>query len=239
MIPARMTTTSQRRGRMPGRSFRFAALGGTVAFLRYKGAVSIRTNFDETYYDRFYGTQRDRRSYLRDESRLGDFVCAYLKYLGQPVERVIDIGCGFGQWREIVRRHFPKAAYTGVELSRYLCRRFGWKHGSVADVRPRGAFDLVICKDTLQYLAPAEIERAIPNLARLCRGVLYASALTREDWASVCDRERTDASVYLRSAQWYRRRLGREFTNLGGGLFLSPRSPALVWELEKLVSGAR
>jgi len=201
--------------------------------------VSIRQQFDEAYYRRFYGDGRDRRAYVRDEDRLGEFVCAYVKYLEQPVERVVDLGCGFGQWREIVARHFPDASYTGVELSEYLCERFGWTRGSVVDFRPRGSFDLVICKDTLQYLSSRDFDRAIANLGRICRGLLYVSLPTTEDYESICDRERTDPEVHLRSGRWYRQRLGREFRNLGGGLFLSPRSPVMAWDLETLPAAGR
>lgn len=196
--------------------------------------MAIRADFDRDYYRRFYGTARDRRDYARDEERLGDFVCAYLRYLQQPVRKVVDIGCGFGHWRGIIRRHFPKAGYTGVELSDHLCDEYGWRRGSAVDFRSRSAFDLVICKDTLQYLSAKEFEAAAENLARLCRGVLFASILTQEDWADNCDRTRTDDQVYLRRGSWYRRVLGRHFTNLGGGLFLSDRSPAIPWELETL-----
>lgn len=194
----------------------------------------IRARFDRQYYERFYGGAREQAAYQSDEHRLGDFVAAYLKYLGQPVRSVVDIGCGFGQWKAIVARHFPKARYTGVEISGYLCERYGWLHGSAMDFQSPTGFDLVICKDTLQYLSPKEFREAVSNLAELCSGVLYVSILTTEDWNANCDRQRTDARVYLRTGNWYRKVLGRHFTNLGGGLFLSPHSPAVPWELESL-----
>jgi SAM-dependent methyltransferase len=194
----------------------------------------IRARFDRQYYERFYGGTRERAAYRTDEQRLGTFVAGYLKYLGQPVRSVVDIGCGFGQWKAIVARHFPTARYTGVEISDYLCKQYGWVQGTAMDFPSPTPFDFVICKDTLQYLSPKEFRTAAENLAELCSGVLYASILTTEDWKANCDRQRTDARVYLRSGNWYRKILGRYFTNLGGGLFLSPRSPAVPWELESL-----
>jgi len=196
--------------------------------------VAVRTAFDEAYYARFYGGVREQRAYREEEERLGAFVCAYLRYMEQPVRNVLDLGCGFGQWREIVARHFPGAGYTGVERSEYLCERFGWRQGSAVDYRTRSAFDLVICKDTLQYLSDREFRRAVANLSVLCRGALYASILTERDWRENCDSARTDPDVYLRSADWYRKVLGRYFINLGGGLFLSERSPSIPWDLEVL-----
>ena len=196
--------------------------------------MGVREAFDQAYYRRFYGGAREQRQYGKDEARLGAFVCSYLQYLEQPVHKVLDIGCGLGQWREIVAEHYPRASYTGVERSDYLCEQYGWKQGSAVDYRARSSFDLVICKDTLQYLSDRDFESAAKNLARLCRGVLYASILTARDWRENCDRSRTDRAVYLRSGHWYRRRLGRYFVNLGGGLFLSERSPSIPWDLETL-----
>lgn len=193
-----------------------------------------RSRFDRKYYDRFYGGSRERAAYRNDEDRLGAFVAGYINYLRQPVRSVVDIGCGLGQWQGIVARHFPKARYTGVEISDYLCKRYGWIQGTAMDFRSEARFDLVICKDTLQYLSPGEFRSAAVNLSELCKGVLYASILTTEDWQANCDRRRTDSRVYLRTARWYRKILGRYFTNLGGGLFLSPRSKAIPWELESL-----
>jgi SAM-dependent methyltransferase len=196
--------------------------------------MGARKAFDAAYYERFYGGAREQRAYCTEEERLGAFVAAYINYMQQPVRRVLDIGCGLGQWRAIVAQHFPGASYTGVELSEYLCRNYGWKRGSAIDFRSRAAFDLVICKDTLQYLSDREFAAAAKNLAKLCRGALYTSILTERDWRENCDRSRTDSAVYLRSADWYRKVLGRYFINLGGGLFLSQRSPSIPWELEVL-----
>jgi len=196
--------------------------------------MAIRSRFDKKYYERFYGGSNERATYRREEDRLGHFVCAYLRYLGQPVRNVVDIGCGLGQWQDIIAKQFPKARYTGVERSEYLCEQHGWAKGSAVDFESSRPFDLVICKDTLQYLSPKQFREAVQNLSVLCRGALYISVLTTEDWNENCDRQRTDDRVYLRTASWYRKILERDSTNVGGGIFLSDRSPAIPWELEKL-----
>ena len=196
--------------------------------------MSVRATFDKRYYDRFYGSARDRARYRRDERQLGEFLFSYLAYLGQPVRNVLDIGCGLGHWRRLVHERYPRARYRGVELSDYLCETHGWEQGSAVDYASSQAFDFVICKDTLQYLSAGEFKAAAANLARLCRGALYVSILTSEDWRDNCDRARTDARVYRRTGAWYRRALGEHFINLGGGLFLSEQSPAIPWELERL-----
>lgn len=189
--------------------------------------------FDKRYYDRFYGRKRPRRKDRIAARKLGDFVCAYLRYVGQPVRSVLDLGCGLGLWGEAVAAHFPKARYHGVEISVYLCEEYGWEQGSVVDYRSRRPADLVICEDTVQYLPDGQAAAAIRNLARLSAGALYFSALTREDWEQNADRERTDSAVYKRPVRWYRERLRRDFLNLGGGLFLKRNTPIVLWELEK------
>ena len=196
--------------------------------------VRDQYKFDKGYYRRFYNYPRIRVSDMKEFAVLGDFVCAYLRHLGQPVRRVLDIGCGLGFWHDAVARHYPNARYTGVEISDYLCEQYGWIHGSVVDLRARTAFDLVICSDVLQYLSNTAASTAIDNLAILCRGAMYFNLLTKQDWEENCDQERTNDDVYLRSSDWYRRRLRRRFIQAGGGLFISPQSPIVLWELEKL-----
>lgn len=196
--------------------------------------MTVRSRFDKAYYDRFYGGASERKAYYREEQLLGNYLAACLKYMEQPVRNVVDIGCGLGQWQDIIQAHFPGARYTGVERSEYLCDQYGWTCGSVIDFKSRSSFDLVICKDTLQYLSAPEFEAAVDNLARLCRGALYVSILTKKDWEAVCDPQRTDPDVYLRTGRWYRSRLATRFTSLGGGVYLSDRSPAIPWELETL-----
>jgi trans-aconitate methyltransferase len=149
------------------------------------------------------------------------------------VRRVLDAGCGLGHLRAPVRERFPRARYVGLEASDYLCRRYGWTRGSVADYAPRQPFDLVFCHDVLQYLDDRSAARALANLARLCRGALYFSVLTAEDWRRNADRARTDSAVRLRPAAWYRARLVRHFRPLGAGLLARRGFDPLLWELER------
>jgi SAM-dependent methyltransferase len=168
-----------------------------------------------------------------DAVRLGRFICAYAAYLGFTVKRVLDAGCGLGHLRQPVREMFPRARYVGLETSDYLCRRYGWIRGSIADFAPAQPFDLVFCHDVLQYLPDREAARALRNLARVCRGAMYFSVLTQEDWRRNADRARTDSGVHLRPADWYKTRMSRGFRPLGGGLVVRRGYDPLLWELEK------
>lgn len=190
--------------------------------------------FDAGYYDRYYRSAGTRVSEAADSVRLARFIAGYLKHMGQPVRNVLDLGCGLGQLQKPLRAQFPKASYLGVERSEYACERYGFARGSVVDFKARGRFDLVICKGVLQYLTAREADRALRNLAELCRGCLYLEALTHEDWAENCDRQRSDGAVYLRPASFYRKRLRGAFTSAGGGIFVHERSPAVLYALEAL-----
>jgi SAM-dependent methyltransferase len=189
--------------------------------------------FDARFYRRYYLDPRTRVASRADALALGRFVCAYVEYLGFTVKRVLDAGCGLGHLRPAVRERFPRARYVGLETSDYLCRRLGWTRGSVAEFAPKQPFDLVFCHDVLQYLPDREAVRALANLARLTRGALYFSVLTREDWRRNADQSRTDSGVRLRPAGWYKSRLFRHFRPLGGGLLVRRGFDPLLWELER------
>ncbi len=188
--------------------------------------------FDRAYYDRFYRDPRTRVGTRRAFARLGRFVGAYLRHLEIEVSTVLDLGCGVGHWREAARRAFPRATYTGVEVSAYLCREYGWERGSVVDWAGDPA-DLVVCHGVLQYLDARDARRALRNLARLTEGALYLEVLTREDWDENVDRRVTDGEVFLRPAEFYRRELRKHFVACGGGLFVPRDSGTVLFELEK------
>ena len=191
--------------------------------------------FDAAYYERFYF---DKKTSVVDPGhveRLGAFVCSYLQYLRVPVARVLDVGCGIGLWRDVVARHFPAASYHGVEVSEYLCGRFGWELGSVVDYRAGAPFDLVICQGVLPYLSAADAKKALANLGRLCSGALYVEAVTREDWEQgILDEDLTDPRMFRHRAALYRRGLDTGYTALGGGLWLSREAEAPLFALECL-----
>jgi SAM-dependent methyltransferase len=188
--------------------------------------------FDRDYYQRFYFNPRTAvtsRAEMRARARL---IAACVQYVGLPVSRILDAGCGVGLLRAPLKRALTKAEYTGLEFSDYLCRRYGWRQGSIATFRTRERFELVICYDVLQYLPAPEARRAIANLARVCRGALYFGALTTEDWRENCDQSRTDRIPGLRPGAWYRRELRRAFRPLGCGMWLKRELPLTLWNLD-------
>jgi SAM-dependent methyltransferase len=191
------------------------------------------TQFDRRYYERFYLDPKTRVTDQVAIDRLGNFVCSYLQYLPVPVSRVLDLGCGIGLWRSVVARHFPAAGYQGVEISEYLCQEYGWQQGSVVDYKNKTRFDLVICQGVLPYLGARDCTRALENLGALCRGALYLEAITKDDYESgIIDKRRTDQSMQLRSAAWYRQKLAPHFVCVGGGVWVARRAKVALYELE-------
>jgi SAM-dependent methyltransferase len=188
--------------------------------------------FDRAYYQRYYYDSRTAvatRAEMRARARL---IAAFAAHVGLPVRRILEAGCGTGLLRAELRRLVPRAHYTALEASDYLCRRHGWQLGRIEEFRAPAPFDLVICYDVLQYLDAVRAARALRNFARLTRGALYFSALTRGDLERNADPRRTDADVHLRSARWYRTRLRRHFREAGLGLWLRRGAPLTLWELE-------
>jgi predicted TPR repeat methyltransferase len=191
------------------------------------------TDFDLRYFRRFYLRRATRVVTPAEMRTRGRMIAAILAHAQIPVRRILDAGCGVGLLRKPFEEVLPRARYMGLDASPYLCKRYGWKQGSVADFALERSADLVVCYDVLQYLGDREAARALANLARLSRAALYFSALTQEDWRHNCDRSRTDKSVYLRPGDWYRRRLNRHFRHLGVGVWLKKDVTAVLWDLER------
>lgn len=143
-------------------------------------------SYDRRYFDRWY---RGRRTRIEGPAALRRRVAMALaiteRYLARPLRSALDLGCGEGRWRAELRRLRPRLAYVGVDPSSYVVERFGKRRnlrlggfGELADLGLGGPFDLVICADVLHYLNDAELDRGLPELARLTGGAAYLEVLT-------------------------------------------------------------
>lgn len=191
-------------------------------------------NFDHAYYKRFYFDPKTAVTSKREMQSRARLIAAYALHTALPARRILDAGCGTGLLRPWFKRYLPRATYTGIETSEYLCARYGWQQVKIETYKPPAPFDIVVCYDVMQYLESAAASRAIANFGKLCRGVLYFTALTRVDWEHNCDQSRTDPDVHLRSAQWYRSRLRVNFREAGSGFWLRRGAPFSVWDLESV-----
>ena len=195
---------------------------------------SIRSDFDRAFFERYYHSPSTAVLTGDDVLRRARFVLAYLGHLQVGVRSVLDMGCGTGLWKRALRRLDRTIEYTGVDPSEYLCKRHGWIQSSVAGFTSRRKFDLVVCQDVMQYVPGEEAERGIAAMAKVCRGALYFDVPTRDDLeARLYDLGKTDRRIHVRSAAWYRRRLGEHFVNAGGGVFLSPDARVVLLALER------
>lgn len=196
--------------------------------------TSKTSKFDAGFYRRFYLDPRTRVVTRAEMERRADLVAAFVRHGELPVKSILDVGCGLGLMRAALQRHFPKARYTGLEVSDYLCRKYGWVQGSAATYTSSRPFDLVVCYDVLQYLTAREAAAALRNFGRLCAGVLHFGALTTEDWELYCHQGNTDRNVHIRPGNWYRRRLAPAFINAGSGMFVRRGAPLHLWELDRV-----
>jgi trans-aconitate methyltransferase len=192
-----------------------------------------RAAFDSAYFRQYYFNAATRVTTATEMRGRAQLVAAILRHAQVPVRSILDAGCGIGLLRKPFADAIPRARYQGLEASDYLCARYPWIKGSVADFAPRTPSDLVVCYDVLQYLDDRTAARAVANFAKLTRAALYVSALTREDWRENCDKTRTDRAVHLRPGDWYRRRLRRHFSYLGFGVWLRKDATAILWDLER------
>jgi len=194
----------------------------------------VRHEFDRAFFRRFYEDTSTLVISEDDVFKRVCFVLSYLAHLQVPVATVLDAGCGTGLWLRALRRIDRSIGYLGIDPSEYLCEKYGWLQSSVADFRSRKKFDLVVCQDVMQYMPADEVERSFAAIAAVCRGALYFDVPTTDDIRSgLLDMKKTDRSIHVRSAAWYRVRLAEHFENAGGGVFVSPRAQAVLLALER------
>ena len=216
----------------------FSGMGETSGQRRQKRARKVHAaapanNFSADYFKKFYLNAATRVVTAGEMRSRAALIASALKQCQIPARRILDAGCGIGLLQKPFKEFLPRARYTGLEASEYLCRRFGWTFGSIVDFAARKPYDLIICYDVLQYLPDAEAARAIANLSRLSRAALYVSALTTEDWRENCDRSRTDRAVHLRPGAWYRRRLNKWFRYVGFGIWVRKNVTPILWDMER------
>ncbi|HVE79710.1 MAG TPA: class I SAM-dependent methyltransferase, partial [Gemmatimonadaceae bacterium] len=117
------------------------------------------TRYDRSYFDRFYRGPRRVHS-ADDQARRARMVLVVAEYmLGRPARSVLDVGCGEGEWRGVLRRLRPGLRWVGVDPSEYVVRRFGARRGirlgtfaALDEAGVRGPFDVVVCAGMLNYL---------------------------------------------------------------------------------------
>jgi len=187
--------------------------------------------FDAAYYRRYYGRRpvHDRRRI----ATLAEGVFSLAAWWRVPIRSVLDVGAGKGYWRDWLDAAHPSVTYHGIDASEYACRRYRHERADVASWEPPRQYDLVVCQSVLQYLDDSSAAKAVDTLALAGRGLLFFDTPTIADRDNVIDPSSTDLDVHWRTGAWYRKRLSVGFTEIGAGMWLSKRSPAVFFELER------
>ncbi len=89
------------------------------------------------YYRRYYfnpATRVTSAAEMRDRMAPHPRRASPREGSGAPV---LDAGCGVGLLRRPFASLAPRIAYTELEDSDYLCKRYGWTRGSLVDFKAR------------------------------------------------------------------------------------------------------
>ncbi len=192
-------------------------------------SFNTMTRFDRAYYKRFYG-----KDGAHDEQRIAHLATAVhsmCAWWGVDVATVLDVGAGMGMWRDWYNTNHPAVQVRSIDVSEHACETWNHELRNIAEWKPRGKYDLVICHSVLQYLDNASFIQAIENLASATRCVLYLEIPTKWDYENIVDSRGTDLQVYKRSAAWYRKQLLPYFTQVGAGLW-TPINGLPMYQLE-------
>jgi len=175
----------------------------------YRDAVARDSKaYDQAYFDRWY---RDPRYALFHHGmlprRVQLAVAASEYLLERPIRSVLDVGCGEGRWRPLLKHVRPRIRYVGVDSSAYVVARYGKRRhlrlgrlGQLGRLGLEGRFDLIVCSDVLHYVEREELRRGLRAIARLLEGVAFLELFTSED-----ETEGDDLDFQRRSGAVYRR----------------------------------
>ncbi len=189
--------------------------------------------FDAAYFKRFYESRRSRVYGREQIDHLACGVTGFVRWFGGELESVLDLGAGTGLWRDWFRENLPDVHYRSVDVSEYACKTYGHERRDISKWRSREKFDLLICQGVLPYLDDDACEKALGNMAAMCRGFLYLEAITSRDLREVVDRTRTDISIKPRPVSFYRRALARHFEGVGCGLYHVKGGDVVFYDLER------
>jgi len=174
--------------------------------------------FDSDYYARFYG--KDGAHDAERIAYLATAVHNMCAWWGLNIGSVLDVGAGMGMWRDWYNSSYPHVQVRSIDVSEHACTTWNHERRNIAEWKPRGKYDLVVCHSVLQYLDNASFSEAIENLASATRHVMYLELPTKWDYENIVDSRGTDLLVYKRSATWYRQQLTPFFTQVGAGLWI-------------------
>lgn len=164
--------------------------------------------YDRSYFDHWYRDPATRVADRLEVKRKVAMAVSLAEYfLARPVRRILDVGCGEGDWRAPLLRLRPNAEYLGLDSSDYVVERFGRRRNihrmdfaQLAEQRFSAPFDLIICANVLHYLDATELRAGLSGFGELLDGVAFIETWVRGDQL---EGDRVDYRA--RNASWYRK----------------------------------
>ncbi len=147
-------------------------------------------HYDARYFEKWYRDPTNRVRTPAEFNRQVDFVLHLAEWiLERPVARVLDVGCGEGQWGVALRRRRPKLTYVGVDPSSWAVTKHGTRRGvqlgSITDlddvIAKDERFDLVLCVGMLNYLDATTLRTGLRQVARRTAGLAYLELFAKGD----------------------------------------------------------
>ncbi len=155
---------------------------------RASGRKSVK-QYDAEYFDRWYRRSSigvGRRQFVERKVRLALSAAEYV--LGRKANSVLDVGCGEGPWRAILRKLRPGISYLGIDSSEYAIARYGrtrrLRLGGLSDLahmRLARTYDLVVCSDVLHYVSDDEARAGLAAIAPRVEGAAFLEAFSNTD----------------------------------------------------------
>ncbi len=195
--------------------------------------------YDAAYFEKWYRDPRHRVKTPAEFGRQVEFVLHMAEWvLQRPLRRVLDVGCGEGQWGVALRRRRPALTYVGIDPSEWAVSRHGVRRGllqgSITDLDtllPAGeTFDLVLSVGMLNYLPAATLRDGLRQMARRTGCVAYLELFAQGD-----ELEGDTDWPRPKPAAWYRTLLATAgFTPLGLHCYVTRAEADRVSALERL-----
>jgi SAM-dependent methyltransferase len=145
--------------------------------------------YDQDYFERWYRDPRYAVIHHEVLARRVQLAVSAAEFvLERRIRRVLDVGCGEGPWRELLKIARPNASYLGVDSSEYAIKRYGksrnlklGRFGDVGRMGIKGPFDLIVCSDVLHYVETEEARRGLKAIGRLLEGLAFIEVFTSKD----------------------------------------------------------
>jgi SAM-dependent methyltransferase len=154
-----------------------------------RGSGAAPKRYDAEYFERWYRKSDigvGQRQFVERKVRLALSAAEYV--LGRPARSVLDVGCGEGPWRAILRRLRPGIGYLGIDSSAYAVARYGKSRnlrlGGLSDLarmRLAKTYDLIVCSDVLHYVSDDEARAGLAEIAPRVGGAAFLEAFTNAD----------------------------------------------------------